>query len=261
LTIVGNTVRVCAGSNINLNNVVGGVVSHNSCDLAGFSGITWSECNGLKVDNNYVTRSGLSAMRDVIASVNVDVTDNKIVDCATLATAGDQHGLFIQGLNNYNIRGNRISDANAKMLFGMYLIDADNSKLSLDNNTVTESITAGLRLGSTTALRSYQGNLWRGTAAATFNDPTLPACTQVGNTLTIPTGHKVLSVPLAAPITSILTNGHGGAVIVLHLAAGVDLRTGLGNIFIGSTFVATANSTIMLSCDGTNWRQVSRSAN
>lgn len=262
VTVSGNTIRLTAGTAINLNNTISAVVSNNVADQAGFSGINISECSMLKIDANLITRSGLSGIRDQLQCSRVVISNNTVIDCATLAALIDKNGIFIQaGGTEYDITGNTVTDADAKMGYGLYITSGTTTTFCVDDNTLVSTTAYAFRVDVVGPLRSYRNNYFSGATRSTFNDPTLPAATQAGNTLTIPTGYDTVRVLLDAPITSILTNGHSGSVLALNLEAGVDIRTGLGNLFIGTNFIATANSTIELSCDGTNWRQVSRAAN
>lgn len=260
VTITGNSIRLTAGSGIVMNNTITAVVMGNAIDLVGFSGITFSECTGIKLDSNIITRSGLTAMRDVLACTHVSITNNKIMDCATAATALDRYGIFTQAAGtNYNISNNEISDTGAKMEYGIFLSGGDNASLTLNDNVVTAATGYGLRLGSTVALRSYQGNYFFGTLAATFNDPVLAAVASAA-TITLPSDQIFVSVTGASAVTYINPNGHSGRVVTLLLDAGVTITDG-SNLLTAGNLVATANDTITLACNGTNWYEVCRSVN
>lgn len=61
-------------------------------------------------------------------------------------------------------------------------------------------------------------------------------------------------------ITSITATGHSGAVITLVFAAALTVTDG-SNLKLASSFTATADDTLTLACDGTNWYEVARSVN
>lgn len=61
-------------------------------------------------------------------------------------------------------------------------------------------------------------------------------------------------------ITSIVAAGNTGRTITLTFAGILTLTNG-SNLKLGSDFVTTADDVAVLTCDGVNWRQVSRSAN
>jgi hypothetical protein len=259
VTITGNSVRLVAGSGVVMNNTIGAVVGTNALDLCGFSGITWSESSMLKIDSNVITRSGLSAMRDVIACTQVSITNNKVQDCCTAVAGTDQNGLFLQGGTEYNISSNEFGDTGATMKYGVYLAGGTMETFTVDDNLVTAATDCGLRLASTAAMRSYQGNHWAGTLAATFNDPEPPSVVAAA-TLTLPSDWGCVVVTGATPVTYINPNGHSGRTVVLFPDASVDIRDG-GNLLLNGNFAATANDTLTLACDGANWREVNRSAN
>lgn len=259
VTVSGNSVRLVAGSCINLNSTNGANVVGNTLDLAGQSGVVWGESSNLKIESNLITRAGLSGMRDGIASTGIDLTNNKIVDCATAGQAGDQYGIFVQFGSDYNISKNRISDANAKVVYGIWLVGPTNSTVSLDDNTVTEATQAGLRLSSTAALRSYKGNYFAGTLAASTGEPLAPSVASAA-AIVLPPKHDVVTITGASPITSISAQGHSGHRVQLILAAGVTMTDG-SNLKLAGNLVATADDTITIGCDGVNWYEACRSLN
>ncbi len=261
VSITGNVVRLTTGSGINLNNTISGVVSGNTVDLAGFSGVNISEASSLKIDANIITRSGLSGIRDGVACSDIAITSNKIRDCATLVDLFDRHGIYIVAptSSEYDISNNDIGDSNAKMRYGIFLSGGVMGSFTVNDNVVTQATDCGLRLGSTAAMRSYEGNCWAGTIAATFNDPVPPSVASAA-TIILPTDHAVVTVTGAAAVTTIVPNGHSGRIVTLLLAAGVTITDG-ANLNVAGNFVATANDTITLACDGINWNEVARSLN
>lgn len=259
VAVSGNTVRAAVGSGIVLNNTIAASIGDNVMDLCGFSGITFSESSMLKIDANVITRSGLSAMRDVIACTQVSITNNKVQDCCTAAAGTDQNGLFIQGGTEYNISNNEFGDTGAKMKYGIYLAGGTMGTFTVDDNLVTASTDFALRLASTAPMRSYKGNYWTGTMGLTFNDPAASSVASAA-TLTLPSDQDVVTVTGATSITFINPNGHSGRVVTLVFPGALTVTDG-ANLLLAGNFVTTANDTITLACDGTNWYEVARSAN
>jgi len=254
VTITGNTVRLTTGSGIVINNTVAAIAADNVLDLCGFSGVTFSEASLLKISGNLIARSGLSAMRDIIACTQVSITGNKVQDCATAAAGTDQNGIFLQGGTEYVITDNEFGDTGAKMKYGIYLAGGTMGSFTVERNKVFQATDTGLRLASTAAMRSYKDNYWFGTLAATFNDPVLPSVTAAG-TLVLPTNQRAVVITGATPVTFITPNGHSGQTVILFPDAGVDIRDG-SNLLLNGNFLATAGDTLALTCDGTNWREV-----
>lgn len=259
VTVTGNSVRDVSGSCITLNNTIGATIAGNTLDLPGFSGITWSECSSLKIDSNFISRAGLSGMRDVILSTDITLTNNKVQDCSTANTPGDRYGLFIQNGSNYTISGNEFADGAAKMQYGIWIVTGTMSTFSVKGNIVANSTTAGLRLDNTAAMRCYRDNVFLGAAPAT-NDPDAPSVTAAATTMVLPAGHDVVYILAGPAITYLPPNGNGCRRVTLILATGVTVTDG-SNLRLASTLVATDNDTITIACAGGNWYEVCRSVN
>jgi hypothetical protein len=81
--------------------------------------------------------------------------------------------------------------------------------------------------------------------------------------LTIPTfegNFKVISVTGTTTINSCVATNHTGKTIVLVFTASVQVNDA-NQLKIAGVFNATADSTLTLSSNGTNWYEVSRSIN
>jgi hypothetical protein len=264
VTISGNSIQNAGAYAIDVRDGQDCTVTGNTIVAPGQSGIAWENCNGLLVADNYVRGSATSGLRDLaLQSSNVTIANNVVVNCATANMVGDEFGVFLNtGATNCVIDGNVISDANANMQYGIYVVPSLNSTLSVTNNTVMQSTDAALRLGSTAALREYRGNHWNGTLAATFNDPVLPVVASA-STITIPTAWDVVSISGTTNITYITPNGHSGRIVTLFFEGALTVVRG-SNIIISAalgSFVTTANDTLTLVCDGTTWFEVSRAVN
>jgi polygalacturonase len=263
VTISGNSVLNAGAYSIDIREAQDCTVTGNTLVTPLQSGIVWDNCNGLLIADNYVRGSGTSGLRDLAQSSNVTVKNNVVVNSALANTAGDEFGIFLNsGATNCVIDGNIISDANANMQYGIYHIPALNSTLSITRNTVLQSTDTALRLGSTTALREYRGNVWNGALAPTFNDPVLPVVASAG-TITLPSGADVVSISGTTNITSITTNGYSGRIVTLVFQGSLTVVRG-GTLLVSQalgSFAATSNDTLTLCCDGTTWYEISRSVN
>lgn len=95
-----------------------------------------------------------------------------------------------------------------------------------------------------------------------MGNPFPPAAASVASAaaLTIPAGQRVVTITGTTGITSITATGHSGAVITLVFAAALTVTDG-SNLKLASSFTATADDTLTLACDGTNWYEVARSVN
>lgn len=79
-------------------------------------------------------------------------------------------------------------------------------------------------------------------------------------TIAITPGQRVVNISGTTGITSITATGHNGAVVTLIFAASLTVTDG-SNLKMAGNFSATADDTLTLACDGTNWYEVARSAN
>ena len=89
-----------------------------------------------------------------------------------------------------------------------------------------------------------------------------PAVSTVASvaSLTLPLNQRVVNVSGSSNITSISAAGQSGAVVTMIFASTPTVTDG-GNLRLAGNFVATADDTITLACDGTNWYEVCRSTN
>lgn len=260
--VSGNTIRGCSGSAMNISDCDTLVVADNAIFAPGFSGVTLSYSSRVTVCDNTITQSGQSAIRNTFANSFVLVQDNLISNCCTANAAGDEFGIFFQSGTETSIIGNLIQDSNANMQYGVYIAASNNSTFDLIDNQVLQSTDTGLRLASTAAMRTYRGNIWNGTLAATFNDPVLTVVASAA-TITLPTAHNVVSISGTTNISTINTNGHSGRTVTLFFQGALTVVRG-STIILNSSlgnYVTTANDTLTLVCDGSFWYEVSRSAN
>jgi len=79
-------------------------------------------------------------------------------------------------------------------------------------------------------------------------------------TIAITKGSRVVSISGTTGITSITATGHSGAVVVLVFRGALTVTDG-SNLKMAGNFTTTADDTLTLACDGTNWYEVARSVN
>lgn len=78
--------------------------------------------------------------------------------------------------------------------------------------------------------------------------------------IAIPLGQRVVVISGTTGITSITATGHSGAVVVLVFQGALTVTDG-SNLKLASSFTTTADDTLTLACDGTNWYETARSVN
>ena len=79
-------------------------------------------------------------------------------------------------------------------------------------------------------------------------------------TIAIPLGQRVVVISGTTGITSIAATGHSGAVVVLVFQGALTVTDG-SNLKLASSMTTTADDTLTLACDGTNWYETARSVN
>ena len=265
-TIVGNVVKSIVGSCIYLSDCNAVVVTGNTLRNAGFSGIflTFGTTGNapfgdVLIADNQITNSVLSAIRDGGAFSFVVIKNNHITDCATAASAGDEYGIFEQGGGtNWTIESNIITDANAKMLYGIYLAAGTMTTYSLRYNLVAQATSAALRMQAAQTFLAYEGNVWNATVAPTVNDPGPAAVASIA-ALVLPQGPNVISVTGVTNVTSMGASGNFNRTVTL-VFTGILTFTNGNNLKLTGNFVTAAGSAITLVCDGTNWFEIGRKA-
>ena len=256
VTITGNTIDTTASQSIYLGNIVGGVVSGNTCNLAGQSGIAMTANTALRVTNNTISNSVLTAIRDISANTNTTVENNTIYNCASAATVGDRFGVFISFGTNIYINNNTISDDNAKMEYGVYVSGGTQTTFGVRGNTVLNATGTGARFIAATSMLYYKDNNWTGTGGAVTNEP-IPPTVASAATIALPQGWDTCYISGTTDITSITPAGHSGASKRLIFLGALTFTNG-SNLKLVSNFVTTANDQITLSGDGTNFYEQGR---
>ena len=112
------------------------------------------------------------------------------------------------------------------------------------------------------------GRMWAGTTAPTTATDGTPigyesiAVPTIGSaaSVTIPIGANSCFVSGVTGITSIAASGRSNATVTL-IFQGILTVTDGSNLKLAGNFVTTADDTLTLTCDGTNWYEVARSVN
>jgi hypothetical protein len=80
------------------------------------------------------------------------------------------------------------------------------------------------------------------------------------STIAIPVGARAAQISGTTAITNITATGHAGAIVTLIFQGALTFTDG-GNLRLNGNFVTTANDTITLISDGTNWFEIARAFN
>ena len=260
-SIASNNVICNSGANaLNLQNCVGVEALGNVIDTATQSGITWSACDDCVIQDGIVKNTVLSGMRDATVSTNMILRGVKIRNCATGVTAGDKYGLLLQDCTGYTVDNLHISDANAKMEFGIRVTGGTPTNMILVNNTVTDATNYGAAL-LTGTMKSYRNNTFAGTNGPLASEPVPPTLAPAATTMVVPMGWDTYYLSASGTaITSIPAGGLSGRT-VRFIAVGVSTLTDGGNLRLNGSLTTKANDTISLTSDGSVVYEVARSVN
>lgn len=126
----------------------------------------------------------------------------------------------------------------------------------IDGNLCQNSGTADIFLDGAA---SYNVKLGKANIAGSITETTAPAMASAA-TLTLPLGADVVSVTGTTGITSITATGNTRRTVTLIFAAALTVTDG-SNLKLAGNFTTTADDTLTLYCDGTNWIEIARSVN
>lgn len=253
---VSDNIVVNAGAyGINVRDSDDAIVSGNNIVNCGQSGIAYGRCGNIDIIGNKVRGSGTSGIRDLSGvSSGVTIALNKIYNPATSNTAGDRFGILIAlASTDVDIKGNKIVDTASKCEYGIYVQPDINATLSLtDNDTLGLSSTGiGIRLGATGVMKEYRGNKWGGSIPS-FNGPALPSVASSA-AIYIPQAYDVFKVTGTTNISTIEATGNANRRITMIFTDTLTVALS-GNIKISAgAFSAVADKTLTLVCDGTFW--------
>lgn len=260
VTITGNSISDTIAYGIAVQNTDIVSVGNNVINVCGGSGVIISASNFLDIANNTILNAQLSGIRDQSPCTNVCISDNIFHNCAIANTGGDNFGIFIQDGSGLEISSNTITDLAGGMLTGIKIAGGGQPSQSVFNNQVFNSTGAAMTFASSaTAMAMYKNNVLIGTGGASSNDPNVPAIASAAS-IEVPTAHDVVTITGTTTITDILTAGHAGHRVTLIFASTPTVTDG-SNLKLASSFTATADDTLTLASDGSNWYEVARSVN
>lgn len=228
--------------------------------------ITGSKCSGFLDGINSDSTEGLiitGGSYNLNGRRGVSLTDgNKNTVTGAMAcdngtgSPGDA-GIYSSNSDNlaiHTIVGNTCTQASGGVQD--YGIDASVSGTGytvVSTNTCTLNNTADVRLTGTTNNIKFTNNI-APVIVDTF--PTVASATA----LTLPVAVDDIKVTGVTAITSIIATGNNRRTVRLIFAGILTLTDG-SNLKLNGNFVTSADDTVVLTCDGTNWYEISRSAN
>jgi len=258
-TVTGNSIKDAGATALNIQNVTGGVVSSNSVFDAGTNGVNLSACDYITVEANTIIGTGENGITDQYGNTNLLVLNNRLHNCSSDNTPSYNFGIYFGDSEAVTIRGNYVSDANAKMKYGIYVVNYLTTCVT-ENNIIAQATDYGIRFGNTTdALLSYKNNYLTGTLGPAYNSSALPSVASA-STISIPTLATAVKITGTTNIASISATGRTNQIVTLIFADVLTVTDG-SNLRLAGNFTSSANDCLTLSCDGTDWYEMARSAN
>ena len=217
-------------------------VTGNNCNENGESGILLEGSSYCVVSGNTCSSNG------TIASSATEPTNR----CGIMLRDGDGN----EACSYNSIVGNACTDLRPssptdqrQQLYGVYLEDANCTNNQIEGNVLYNNKTGAVYATGTVA-NGFTFKSGLGTAIAS------------AATIAIPTDGSVFHITGTTNITNGVTvNPWDTGRTVTLIFDGILTMSDTGTSVLSAAYITTANDTLTLSCDGTNWYEVSRSAN
>lgn len=193
---------------------------------------------------------GCAATGVTISADRCAVTGNTFKDCGALV-AGQAYCLIGANINRTAVVGNAFHFA-ASGSFGVRIASGTGGR-----NVIIGNVAQGFAAGSSFSDGSTSGtNIIRDNSPA--DDPITVAS---GGTVRLDRGSRVYKISGTTNIDTITATGREGDTVTLVFTGALTVNDGTGNLRLAGNFTTAADSALILVCDGTNWFEVSRSAN
>lgn len=253
--VISDNVIIDSGANgLNVRFTEDATVNGNTVINCYSAGIQYGASQRIKIHDNKVRGAGTSGIRDVVSlSDFVSIKDNEIYNVATRNLAGDEFGI-LQALNstNVDVEGNRISDQNSNMQYGVFLQPATNANVKLSGNRATGATDTGIRTIATDSFMEYRDNEFSGAIGVAVASTAAKVVASAA-TITLPQLCEVVSITGTTNIDNISAVGRTNSRVTLVFSAALTVSVA-GNIKLnGGAFAAAANKSLTLVCDGVNW--------
>jgi parallel beta-helix repeat protein len=214
-----------------------GDVTLNGCQATanGRSGMYITAGTRIIISNNILRSNGTAGISDYgIVAINSDANSTHTIvnnTCTDVSGGVQDYGIAasISQATSYTIVDGNICQNNNTA--DIYLEGANSGNIKLGASNVTGSITE-------------------------ITAPSVASAT----TVTLPRGADLISVSGTTGITSIVATGNARRTVTLNFAGALTVTDG-SNLKLAGNFTTTADDTLTLYCDGTNWIEIARSVN
>lgn len=213
------------------------------------------------IRGNIIQNSGLHSITAAYAS---GTPVAKVIIEENISIAPQQYGIFVDYIREFSISDNVCIGSGTGA--GAYDIGVNNSLRGVVSGNMMTS-PGGFAVGTiapmTTCFDVSVDSSNRFIATTGTAPPTVDGGVTTlasAGTLTLPAIGSVFSVTGTTNITSIVATSNSGREVTLIFTNALTFTDG-SNLKIAGNLVTTADDTITLVCDGTNWYEKSRSVN
>jgi hypothetical protein len=185
-------------------------------------------------------------------------------------------GIYVRAYVDGTITGNVLRSASTTTTNGIRIDTNGSAAISTDVTVSGNRVTGcnnGVFLGSTSTNCSIIGNGLRGNTTS-LNPSTgtghvlegnipgqVPTIASAGTIALVAGEAGVYKISGTTTIDTITATDKAGRRVTLIFTSTAGLSDGVGNLRLSAAFTGTADDAVTLACDGTNWFEMSRSAN
>lgn len=248
--------------------ITGNTLASNDAYNTGFDTGKCIYLNDSQQPNNLVISgnefSGTSGSHVVIeaptstAFNKIAVTGNNMLNANRLNAAGTFYNISADDTRlSLVVSGNVIANANDSTVTNFNIANARN--LVVTGNTCLDNASTPIVVGTISTRNLIANNAWEGVVGGTYTSMASTAVASAA-TLTLPaTDQPVFVVTGTTGITTI-TPSWRDRIVTLRFNGSLTVTDG-SNLVLAGNFTTTANDTLTLTCDGTNWYEIGRSVN
>lgn len=221
---------------------------------------------------DHITNIGIYLDGSAVAATNCTITGNFFGMFSAAGTAIYLHGVAAPSVQlGCRINGNMIINYATKTLTYGILVDGANDigHVIVGNSVKATTYDCRINAGSGIIIDSnnWLGPGYFGNVPVVYTDSNvgtiivIPGAAVVASAanITLPNNDSVVLISGATGITSITAARPRGPVTLIFQST--PTVTDGSNLKMNGNFVATADDTLTLTCDGTNWYEVARSVN
>lgn len=218
--------------------------------------------NSLKISGNIIRNAGLHSIAAAFASTSpvseIQIENNLSID-------PEQYGVYVDYIREFTIVGNFCIGSGTGA--GAYDIGINHSlRGRVANNTFVspggfaQDGRIAIDANSFDVAVDPDSNIYLNTTGTQTPSGNVVATVASATALTLPVLGSIFSISGTTDITSIVATGNNGRRVTL-VFQGILTFTDGSNLKLAGNLVTTADDTITLVCDGTNWYETARSVN